>query len=410
MFRTIQASTAVALMLGTSVISMAPIVAVAPAQAQMTFNDVASNHWANDFIQEMSRRGVVKGFTDGSFKPDAAVTRAQFSSMLSGAFNVTPVRSMVNFSDVNRSFWAYSSIQMAYTQGFMSGFPAGDFRPNDQIPRAQALVSLANGLRYTPSGAVDSTLAIYNDANSIPGFAKTGIAAATDKRIVVNYPDVAQLNPNRTMTRAEAVAFIYQALNSQGQVATVTSPYIVGGAPQVAREIKIPAGTVLPVKYDKADKILLGKNEPKPTPIALTIAQNVVNSAGKVLIPAGSQVEGKLVVDKGVAQFMAEGLIMTNGQRYALDAISEKITQTETFRKGASATGVLKGSALGAAAAAGIAAVTGDRAVKGWEVLAGAGGGALAGLIFSKDKVELISIKPNTDLAIQLNSALVLPQ
>jgi hypothetical protein len=164
------------------------------------------------------------------------------------------------------------------------------------------------------------------------------------------------------------------------------------------------------VKYDKADKILLGKNEPKPTPIALTISQNIVNAAGKVLIPAGSQVEGKLMVDKGAAQFMAQTLVLTNGQRLSVDALSDKITQTEMFRKGASPAGVLKGSALGAAAAAGIAAVTGDRVVKGWEILAGAGGGALAGLIFSKDQVELISIKPNTDLAIQLSSELVLPQ
>jgi hypothetical protein len=411
MFRSIQAGTALAMTLGMSTIALTPaLIAPAPAQAQMTFNDVSSDYWASDFIQELSNRGIIKGFPDGSFKPNAEVTRAQFASMLSGAFNVTPVRNMVNFSDVNRSFWAYSGIQASYTQGFMSGYPAGDFRPNERIPRAQALVSLANGLRYSPNGQTDTILALYNDANSIPGYARTGVAAATSQRIVVNYPDVAQLNPNRTMTRAEAAAFIYQALNSQGQVAAVTSPYIVGAVPQVAKQIKIPAGTVLPVKYEKADKILLGKNEPKPTPIALSIAQNIVNEAGKVLIPAGSQVEGKLVVDKGTAQFVAENLVMSNGQRYSLDAVSEKITQTETLRKGASATGVLKGAALGGAAAAGISAVTGDRNIKAWEILSGVGGGALAGLIFSKDKVELISIKPNTDLAIQLNGELVLPQ
>jgi hypothetical protein len=409
MLRSIQAGTALAMTLGMSTIALAPIVAVAPAQAQINFTDVSGDHWANDFIQELSGRGIVKGFPDGSFKPNAEVTRAQFASMLSGAFNMGQVRSMVNFSDVNRSFWGYNGIQMAYTQGFMSGYPAGDFRPNERIPRAQALVSLSNGLRYAPTASVDSTLGIFNDAGSVPGYARSGVAAATEKRITVNYPDVAQLNPNRTMTRAEAVAFIYQALNSQGQVATVNSPYIVGTAPQVVKQVKIPSGTVLPVKYEK-DKILLGKNEPKPSALTVAIAQNIVNSAGKVLIPAGSQVEGKLVVDKGAAQFIAEKLVMTNGQSYSMAAVSEKITQTETIRKGASATGVIKGAVLGGAAAAGVAAVTGDRNINAWEVLGGVGGGALTGLIFSKDKVELISIKPNTDLAIQLNGELILPQ
>jgi hypothetical protein len=327
--------------------------------------------------------------------------------MLSGAFSVSPVRNSVRFNDVASSFWASSAIQTAYTGGFMSGYPAGDFRPNEQIPRAQAIVSLSNGLRYSPNGDVNEILNLYNDSANIPSYARTGVAAATSQRVVVNYPDVAQLNPNRTMTRAEAAAFIYQALNSQGQVASVSSPYIVGT--QIAKQIKIPSGTVLPVKYGK-DRILLGKNEPKPTPITLTVSQNIINAAGRVLIPAGSSVEGKLVVNKGAAQFMAEGLTMTNGQRYALDAMSEKITTTETIRKGASATGVIKGAALGGAAAAGITAVTGDRNVNAWEVLAGTGAGALAGIVFSKDKVELISIKPNTDLAIQLNSELILPQ
>jgi hypothetical protein len=101
---------------------------------------------------------------------------------------------------------------------------------------------------------------------------------------------------------------------------------------------------------------------------------------------------------------------MANGKRYDLSATSGKITTTETVTKGASATGVIRGAVLGAAAAAGITAVTGDKNVNALETLAGAGAGALAGLIFSKDKVDLIVVKPNTDLTMTLNTALVLPK
>jgi hypothetical protein len=407
MLRSFQASTALVMMVGMSAATMAPTF-VAPAQAQTTYSDVSSNYWASEFIQDLSSRGIIKGFTDGSFRPNDIVTRAQFASMVS-SFDTANVRSAVAFPDVPTSFWANSAIRTAYQKGFMSGYPNGTFSPNQPIPRAQALVSLANGLGYSATGNVDSTLNYYSDASSIPDYARTSIAAATTKSMVVNYPTVTQLNPNRSMTRAEAVAFIYQALNSTGKVPAIASSYIVG-APIVATQVKIPAGTVLPVKYDKADKILLGKNEPVPSALSLTIPQNIVDSSGVVLIPSGSMVEGKLVVTQGAAQFVAERLVMANGQRYDLSAVSEKITTTETVRKGASATGVIKGTVLGAAAAAGITAVTGDKNVNAWETLAGAGAGALAGLIFSKDKVDLIVVKPNTDLAIQLNSELILPK
>jgi S-layer homology domain len=408
MLRSLQASTALVMMVGMSAAAMAPaFIAVAPAQAQSTFTDVTSNYWASDFIQELSNRGVIKGFKDGSFRPNELVTRAQFASMVS-SFETANVRNAVAFPDVPTSFWANSAIRDAYQKGFMSGYPDTTFKPNQPIPRAQALVSLANGLGYTAGGNVDSTLNFYSDASDIPNYARTSIAAATGKAMVVNYPTVTQLNPNRSMTRAEAAAFIYQALNSTGKVPAIASSYIVG-APVIATDVTIPAGTVLPVKYDKADKILLGKNEPVPSAIALTIPQNIVDRAGAVLIPSGSVVEGKLVVDKGAAQFVAERLI-ANGKTYNLSATSGKITTTETVTKGASATGVIKGTVLGAAAAAGITAVTGDKNVNAWETLAGAGAGALAGLIFSKDKVDLIVVKPNTDLTMTLNTALVLPK
>ncbi len=422
MLRSLQVSTAVAMMLGISATAMAPaIVSVAPAQAQTTFTDVAANYWASDFIQTLSTRGVIKGFPDGSFRPNEVVTRAQFASMVSGAFNTPSVRSSNDFQDVSSGYWGSNAIRDAYQKGFMTGYPNSTFQPNQQIPRVQALVSLANGLNYQPDGDVNSILDNYSDSSSIPSYALSSVAAATNQRMVVNYPNLTQLNPNRSMTRAEAASLIYQALNSTGQVAAIASPYIVSLMSQVSEapqanqgtqtsQVTISSGAILPVKYDKAEKILLSKNEPTPSSIALTITQNILNSGGQILIPAGSTVDGNLVVSDGAAQFMAEQLTLTNGQTYRLDAISEPIMTTETIRKGANTTGIITGTVVGAGAAAGIAAVTGDRNINAWETLAGAGAGALAGLLLSKDKVELISIQPDTDLAIQLQSALILPQ
>ncbi|NDJ18763.1 S-layer homology domain-containing protein [Myxacorys almedinensis] len=405
-----KSGTALLLALGITAGATAPIVMTAPAFAQATFPDVASNYWAAQFIQELASRNIIEGFPDGSFRPNEAVTRAQFAALIRKAFpNAQNVRTPINFSDVPTNFWASQAIQDAYTSGFLAGYPGGTFRPNENIPRAQVLVSLANGLNYTSAGSADAVLQAYTDAASIPGFARNSIAAATERRIVVNYPDVRFLSPNQTATRADVAAFIYQALVSSGQVAAIQSPYIVG---QVAppQAVTIPAGTAIPLRYENAERILLAKNEPQPTPITLTVAQNIVTADGTVLIPAGSQVAGQLVVSQDAAQFVASELVLANGQRLPISATSDAITETESIRRGSNTGSLLKNAALGSAAAAGIAAVTGDRNIRAGEVLIGTGVGALAGLIFGGDRVDLISIRPNSDLNLRLTTDFQLPR
>jgi hypothetical protein len=403
---------ALTLALGTIAGAAAPMVMTAPASAQSTFSDVASDNYAAQFIQELASRNIIAGFPDGTFRPNDPVTRAQFAALLLKAFpNAQRVNTPINFTDVPSNYWGLQAIQNAYATGFLAGFPGGTFRPNDNIPRAQVLVSLSNGLRYASTQPAETVLSqTYADASSIPGFARNSIAAATERRIVVNFPDVRNLNPNQTATRADVAAFIYQALVSTGQVAAIQSPYIVGQTPTTPPTVSIPSGTAIPLRYANADRILLAKNEPAPTPITLTVAQNIVTSDGTVLIPSGSQVSGQLTVAQGAAQFNASELTLANGQKVAIAATSDPITTTESIRRGANTGTILKDAALGSAAAAGIAAVTGDRNIKAGEVLIGTGVGALAGLIFGGDRIDLISIRPNTDLNLRLTNELTLPR
>jgi hypothetical protein len=90
--------------------------------------------------------------------------------------------------------------------------------------------------------------------------------------------------------------------------------------------------------------------------------------------------------------------VLTNGQDYQINAASEVITKTETVKKGISTGAILKNTVLGAGAATAVSAVTGDRAIATEEVLGGAGIGALIGLFFGRNSVDLIAIDPDTDL------------
>jgi hypothetical protein len=383
------------------------------AQSASSFSDVNSNYWAANFIQELSQRGIVAGFPDGNFKPDQQVTRAQFAAMLNKAFQKAPTRSGIRFADVPSNYWATSAIQNAYVTGFMSGYPGNTFQPNQAIPRQQVLVSLANGLEYSPKGDVETTLQNFNDEGNIAAYARSPIAAATENNVVVNYPNLKFLNPTQVTTRAQVAAFIYQALVSTNQASNINSPYIVslgdtnnggGGVMQVL----IPEGTTIPVKYENADKKKILVTRDETAPLTLTVSTNVVTDSGKVVIPAGSTVVGQLkpVKTQKGSQFVAQKLVLPSGQEYSINAQSQVITKTETVRKGSTTGAIAKNAVLGGAAAAAVSAVTGDRAVATEEVLGGVAIGSLIGLFFGKSSVDLIVINPDTDLQMTVNQNL----
>lgn len=172
------------------------------------------------------------------------------------------------------------------------------------------------------------------------------------------------------------------------------------------RGIAIPSGVSLPVRYEEAEKIVVLPDE--TVPVTLQIAANVKDRQGRILIPYGSELVGEIRPVGNGARFVTQELKVLGESSQVINASSQVITRRETINRGASTGDVLEGAAIGAAAAAVIAGVTGDRAIATEEVLGGAGLGALGGLLLGKDKVEVISIDPNEDLDITLNSRLAL--
>lgn len=378
-------------------------IAPAPSFAQTAaFSDVPSGYWARNYISQLAQRNIVAGFTDGSFRPQQPVTRSQFAAMVGKAFPTTPKRGAIQFTDVPEYWWASTAIQQAYTTGFLTGYPGNRFQPNRNIPREQVLVALANGLNYSVSGSIPETLQYYSDANAISGYARAPIAAATQRKIVVNYPNVKFLNPTRTATRADVAAFIYQALVNSGQAAAIKSPYTV--AQPITLVARIPSGTSIPIRYDQAERILVTKDE--IAPLTLIVAQSVATREGTVLIPSGSQVVGDLRPAEGGSQFVARELTLPSGQRYDINATSEVITKTERVSKGANAGKIATGAAAGAGAAAAIQAVTGDRDVEVLPTVGGATVNSLLGLFLGRQSIDLVAIEPNTDLQLALGSDL----
>ncbi len=198
--------------------------APSPAQAQSRFNDVEGN-WAQSCIDRLGERRIINGYSDGSFRPNAAVTRAEFATLVDTVFASMPaVRDGGEFSDV-RGHWATSAIRSAYQRGFLTGYPNNRFRPNEKIPRVQALAALASGLKYEAKWDVNQTLTqAFTDAAAIPAYAQTAIAAATERRLVVNATSPKVLNPDREASRAEIATFFCQALVGKGLIPASAVP------------------------------------------------------------------------------------------------------------------------------------------------------------------------------------------
>lgn len=216
----------------TLVVSMAAM--PLPAFAQSRFSDVNDSYWASQYVRSLTSANVISGFPDGTFQPEAQMTRAQFASILSGGFPQPSVRQPMVFKDVPATHWAAGAIANAYTRGFLRGYPDGSFGPEKPITRLEVLLALSNGLGVAqPTGNSEQLLNAFDDRNAIPDWARGAIAAATQNQFVVNYPNVRQLNPSRNASRAEIVAIAHQALVSKGRASAIASNYVpvVAGTP-----------------------------------------------------------------------------------------------------------------------------------------------------------------------------------
>lgn len=210
----------------------ATVLATPPGEAAETtqpldISDVPTTHWAYPFIKPMFDQGYLPDFLESGFRPDQPLTRAEMAALITQAFGDNSDSANLTFSDVSSDYWAASAINNAVAQGFMVGYPDGDFRPQRTIPRYEVIVALASGLELTPPPAPEQTLQAFVDFSALPDWARPGVAAAFENNLIVNYPARDQIKPAQHATRAEIVAMLHQALVAQGKLPAVESEYTV---------------------------------------------------------------------------------------------------------------------------------------------------------------------------------------
>ena len=117
------------------------------------FSDVSDGQWHNKAISTMAKLGIVKGRRADSFDPDASITRAEFAAICA-RFNTKPVENSGSFSDIS-GHWAENEIERAAAFGWISGYPDGTFRPDARITRAEAMTMINRVLCRMPQSESD---------------------------------------------------------------------------------------------------------------------------------------------------------------------------------------------------------------------------------------------------------------
>jgi hypothetical protein len=170
----------------------------------------------------------------------------------------------------------------------------------------------------------------------------------------------------------------------------------------------IPAGTRIQAIYPDAERIVVTPDETMD--LTLEVTETVRSATGVIVIPMGSQVEGRLEPRSGGTQFVAQRLILAGtGQTSDLDARSEVVTTTEEIREGTDTGAILRGAAIGAAAATAVDLIMGDGKIGLGTILVGATLGAGAGwALDGRKQATVLVVDAAEDLDLTLDSALVL--
>ena len=300
------------------------LVIICGAGAVFAFPDVSDTHWAASQIKELSEKGVIVGYPDGTFQPDDNVTRAEFAAMAIKALGQqhAQIAQPINFTDIDKEFWAYDAIQKSVYFELISCPESGQpFRPNDSVSRAESISVAVNALtteQISKYKAEEVLNAKYDDAKEVPEWFVIPAGKAEILNMLVTMPSESKnISAERPATRAEVAAILYtmmeQAkLNPNAKLAEAMRKktgegYIIAGATIEGSIGIIPAGSVIPVEITN----YISSQSSKPGEMYVArAAQNYVTRDKFILVNKGANLKGQLSDVRAGKWFVRNGVLV----------------------------------------------------------------------------------------------------
>ena len=169
------------------------------------FRDVIG-HWAEKEIMFLAEKGWISGYSDGTYKPNRPITRAQAAKIISNFLGLTPTNEKISFSDVDQNHWAFDVVRLVAQHKIMNGLGDGRFAPNATITRAQMAQILYNAGFYSQS--INNQINSFSDVDN-NHWAYVAIETMKQEGILNGYAD-GRFGPNDSLSRAQIAAIIYR--------------------------------------------------------------------------------------------------------------------------------------------------------------------------------------------------------
>lgn len=168
------------------------------------YTDARTTAWYHDGVHHCIDTGLMRGYDDGTFRPDAFTSRSMIATILWRLQGSPVVNYSMEYRDVDQGAWYAEAVRWAASEGIVTGYGGGLFGPDDPITREQMAVML---WRYAGSPAAVGQELRFTDAGQISGFALEAMKWASANGIISGYEDGA-LDPRGSATRAQAAQML----------------------------------------------------------------------------------------------------------------------------------------------------------------------------------------------------------
>lgn len=181
------------------------------------FKDIGSVDWAKESIVELVKKGIIVGKQDSMFCPNDNITRAEFVKMIIKAFNLEDTSAVTDYKDVNLGDWYYVWVASAQKKGLISGYSDGTFGCDKTITRQEMSAIIFRIVKQLNINLKnDGHSVVFADDNSIQSFAREAVYAMQQSGII-NGKENNLFAPEDYTTRAEAAKVVYAVLQVQAQ-------------------------------------------------------------------------------------------------------------------------------------------------------------------------------------------------
>ena len=269
-----------------------------------------SGHWAESTIQKWVSEGTIKGYEDGTFRPERPITRAEIAALVNRKFGVAAATRPAAFTDLPSDGWQYAPLAAAVEQGYIKGYEDGSIRPDEPVTR-QELAVMLDGIIGLKAG---DTLKTFADEAEFPEWSRASIRDVASHGIMGGYED-GTFGPTRRVTRAEAVVSLDRAASAPLAPIVYGEPGVYGpekGSETIAASVEVTKpGVTLRNLVIRGDLVLgEGIGEGDATLRNVTVqGRTIVKGGGANSIHMEDSALRTIVVEKanGAVRIVASG-------------------------------------------------------------------------------------------------------